>query len=348
MSTTILAIDLGKFNSVLCWYEPDSRVSSFRAAPTTPDELRRELTRWPVAVVVFEACSQAGWVHDLCEELGRPALVASTTGAAWQWKHVKRKTDRDDALKLARLAAVGEIEGVPVPPRAVRQWKSLIGLRKRLVSERVRGQNRIRGLLVVQGLPAPMGAKAWTALGLAGIGQFARPLADCGPENLWRGELDLLLERLRFLDEQTREVEARLDTLAKSDSRVSLLMSVPGVGPRTAEVIAVHLFDAKRFHSADEVSAYAGLVPRQYQSGTTDRKGRITRRGPKLLRAALVECAWCSLRYNTWARDTWLRLQRNGCSKKKAVVALARKLLVRCWAILKTGRPWQHPTPAAA
>jgi len=107
-----------------------------------------------------------------CEEQKLAPLVASTTGAAWQWKHIKRKTDRDDALKLARLAAVGEIDGVVVPPRVIRQWRSLIGLRKRLVSERVRGQNRIRGLLVCQGLPAPQGAKAWTAFGLAGIDPF--------------------------------------------------------------------------------------------------------------------------------------------------------------------------------
>jgi transposase len=345
---TILAVDLGKFNSVLCWFNPDTRDASFRTVVTTPDDLRRELLRQPVARVVFEACSQAGWVHDLCEELGLPVTVASTTGAAWQWKHVKRKTDRDDARKLARLAAVGEIGGVPVPPRAVRQWKSLIGLRKRLVGERVRCQNRVRGLLVCQGLSAPVGARAWTEAGLAAIESLARPLADCSPADLWRGELRLLLDRLVFLGEQTREVESRLDILAKSDGRVSLLTTIPGVGPRTAEVIAVHLFDARRFHSADEVSAYAGLVPRQYQSGETDRRGRITRRGPKLLRAALVECAWCSLRYNAWARGTWLRLQQNGLSKKKAIVALARKLLVRCWAILKTGRPWREPAPATA
>ena len=347
-STTILAIDLGKFNSVLCWYEPERRAAAFRAVRTSEAELRRELARQAVAVVVFEACSQAGWVHDLCVELGAPPLVASTTGTAWQWKRVKRKTDRDDALKLARLAAVGELDGVPIPPRAVRQWKSLIGLRKRLVSERIRGQNRIRGLLVCQGLPAPAGAKAWTALGLAGIDRLARPLAECGPDELWRGELRVLLDRLRDLDAQTREVEARLDAIARDDARVALLETVPGVGTRTAEVIAAHLPDARRFRSADEVGAYAGLVPRQYQSGETDRRGRITRRGPRLLRAALVECAWCSLRYNRWARQTWLRLQANGLSKKKAVVALARKILVRCWAILRTGQPWREPVPAAA
>ena len=273
MNSAILAVDLGKFNSVFCWYDPGTHGVTFRTARTTPDDLRREFTRQPVARVVFEACSQAGWVHDLCEQLGVPALVASTTGAAWQWKHVKRKTDRDDALKLARLAAVGEVQAVPVPPRAVRQWKSLIGLRKRLVAERVRGQNRIRGLLVSQGLPAPMGARAWTAVGLAGIGQLDRPLADCGPDELWRGELRLLLERLGALGEQAAAVEARLDAVAAGDARVALLLTAPGVGVRTAEVIAAYLPDAKRFRSADEVGAYAGLVPRQYQSGQTDRRG---------------------------------------------------------------------------
>ena len=104
MTTTILAIDLGKFNSVLCWYEPISRSTTFRTVKTTPEELRKELTRNPVLVVVFEACSQAGWTHDLCEELKFPTLVACTNGAAWQWKRIKRKTDHD-ALKLARMAA---------------------------------------------------------------------------------------------------------------------------------------------------------------------------------------------------------------------------------------------------
>src|SRR3954467_11704966 len=102
MRSTISAVDLGKYNSVFCWYDADTRSAAFRTAATTPEDLRRELTRQPVAQVVFEACSRAGWGHDRCEALGLAALaalaalVASTTGAAWQWTHVKRKTDRDD------------------------------------------------------------------------------------------------------------------------------------------------------------------------------------------------------------------------------------------------------------
>jgi transposase len=104
-----LAVDLGKFNSVLCRYGPGTRSAAFRTARTTPDDLRREFARQPVGRVVFEACSQAGWVHDLCEALRLPAVVASTAGDAWRWNRVKRKTGRDDALKLARLAAVTHV-----------------------------------------------------------------------------------------------------------------------------------------------------------------------------------------------------------------------------------------------
>jgi transposase len=344
----ILAIDLGKFNSVFCWYDPIPKATSFRTVPTDPEKIRAALLRHPNVTVVMEACSPAGWVSDLCRELGLPVIVASTNGDAWAWKNVKRKTDRDDALKLARLASVGELQPVPVPPKPARQRKSLIGLRKRLVSERIRGQNRIRGLLVGQGLPAPRGAKAWTEFGLAGLAERARPLAECGDDELWRGELYLLLARYRSTVEQIAEIERKLDALGAKDEATVLLETAPGVGPRTAEVIASYLGDAKRFRNGDEVSAYAGLVPRQYQSGETDRRGRITKRGPKLLRSAMVECAWCSLRYNAWARGVWQRLLANGLSKKKAVVALARKLLVRCWGMLKRGEPWRDPTAALA
>jgi transposase len=146
--------------------------------------------------------------------------------------------------------------------------------------------------------------------------------------------------------------EVKLNALAKTDTDVHRLESIPGVGPRTAETVVAYLGDPHRFDSAKEVSAYAGLVPRQYQSGNTDRRGRITRRGPALLRKLLVECAWCCLRYNAWARDVYQRLTHGGKARKKqAIVALARKLLVRCWAMLRDGTRWRGdpaPEPAAA
>lgn len=181
---------------------------------------------------------------------------------------------------------------------------------------------------------------------VAGLSVFereAKPLAACGPTELWRGEVHLLLARHRDLERDLRGLETKLDELAKVDPAMALLATVPGVGPRTAEVIRTHLGDARRFDDADAMSAYAGLVPRQYQSGQTDRRGRITKRGSRLLRSALVECAWCAVRYNGWAAATYARLLANGASKKKAIVGLARKLLIWLWGLLRTGTAWRDP-----
>src|SRR5262249_9010960 len=147
------------------------------------------------------------------------------------------------------------------------------------------------------------------------------------------------------------QAEARLDALAQADEGVRLLESIPGVGTRTAEVVVAHLHQPERFRTGKQVSAYAGLVPKQFQSGEADRRGRITRRGPALLRKLRVECAWVMRRYNGWARAVYQRLSRGQARKKQAVVALARKLLVRCWAMLRDKAKWRpdpEPSPEAA
>jgi transposase len=145
------------------------------------------------------------------------------------------------------------------------------------------------------------------------------------------------------------EVEAKLDALGQADERVRRLRTVPGVGPRTAEVVAAYLHEPKRFTSGKQVGAYAGLVPAQFQSGESDRRGRITRRGPGVLRKLLVECAWAMLRYNRWAAALYARLSRGKARKKQAIVAVARRLLVRCWAMLRDGTDWRETAaPAAA
>mgnify|MGYP002074822640 CR=1 FL=1 len=90
------------------------------------------------------------------------------------------------------------------------------------------------------------------------------------------------------------------------------------------------------------------MVPKQYQSGDTDRRGRVTKHGPRLLRAALVEGAWCGVRFNARLRGHWQRLVDRGMSRKKAIVAVARKLLIWCWAMLRRGTDWQPRPPTGA
>jgi transposase len=347
MSDTILAIDLGRYKSVACVYQRSTRTQAFTTLETTAEQLQRLFTRHPGALVVIEACANSGWVHDVALAAGHEVKVANTAAEAWKFQHSKRKTDRDDALRLAELEALGRLPTVALPDPATRQRRMLLAFRQELVGRRVRCQNRIRALFAGQGLMSPRGHRAWTEIGLAGLDLQAKPLAECAPTEVWRGMLHRVLAEYRRLVAEIEAVEAVLDAQAEVDANTQLLETIPGVGRRTAEVVSAHLGDAKRFTNAKQVGAYAGLVPKQYQSGETDRKGRITRRGPGILRKLLVECAWCMLRYNPWARSQYARLTRGGTTRKKpAIVALARKLLVRCWAMLRSGQAWKaEPVP---
>jgi transposase len=345
-TAAILALDLGKYKSVACAYDAADGEVRFQTLPTSRAELGRLLDQHRPAVVVIEACTLAGWVHDLCRERGLVCKVANTASEAWKFKHAKRKTDKDDALRLAQLEALGQLPTVTIPPKPTREWRALIAYRQGVVGRRVAAQNRIRSILLGQGLPAPCGHRAWTLTGLQGIEAFARPLDECGPDELWRGLLHLALTELRQARELLDQAEAKLDETARASEAVRTLETVPGVGPRTAEAVAAHLHDPHRFATGKQVSAYAGMVPRQYQSGECDRRGRITKRGPALLRKLLVECAWAMLRYNAWARAVYLRLSRGKARKKQAIVALARKLLVRLWAMLRDRTPWREDPKA--
>jgi transposase len=311
--------------------------------------VRRVLETEEPDVVVFEACTMAGWIYDLCRELELRAKVANTSSEAWKFKNLKRKTDRDDAERLATLEAMGELPEVRMPRRAVRERRSLIVYRQSLVGRRVAVQNQIRAVFVGQGLSAPRGHRAWTVQGISELRSYARPLAECPAGELWRGQLHELLGELNQLWERLDVVEKKLDELAEADPATKLIETTDGVGRRIAEVVAVYVDEPKCFANGRQVSAYSGLVPRQYQSGETDRRGRITRRGPSLLRKMLVEAAWCMLRYNAWARGIVARISRGQRTRKKqAIIALARKLLVRLWAMLRDGVPWRDEPPDAA
>jgi len=341
---TILGIDLGKFKSVACVFSTDDGELRFETVPTNPKTFRDLLTRTAPDMVLFETCTAAGWVYDLCEKLEFPCRVVNPSGEAWQWKKVKRKTDRDDAHKLVRMYLLGELPTVHMTSIEIRQQRALVNFRQRLIAQRTGLQNHIRALFQAQGLALPPARQAWTAHARAEWSTYAKPIHECAPDQMWRGFLQADLALLEALETQVALIEKRLDTLGKANPKVQLLTTIPGVGVRTAEAIVAFLDDPHRFRNSREVSAYAGLVPRQFQSGTMDRKGGITKRGPSRLRKLLVECAWMVRRHNPWGAEIVERISHGQKGRvKSAVVALARKLLVCCWAMLRKNEPWRSP-----
>ena len=341
----ILAIDLGKFKSVTCLLDTTTNETEFWTMSTDQPYLKAVLKRYKPDLVVIESCTIAGWVHDVCTAKGHELLICNPNQEAWKWKHIKRKTDRDDALKIAKLAALDQLIAVYMPSERQREYRRLVKYRTVVRARGVRIKNNIRAIFQRRGLAMVSGRTAWSLKRLDHIEKYRKPLCDCRPNELWRGELDLELSELMRLRTQHDEVEKKLRELATEDKRVQLLETIPGVGRRTAEVVVGCLDDPRRFKNARQVSSYAGLVPRRYQSGLMDRQGRIHKRGPRLLRTALVEAAWIMQRYNPWAKAVYQRICANQKNrKKKAIIAVARKLLVRCWAMLLHETPWNGAT----
>ena len=340
----ILAIDLGKAKSVACWYQAEDGTHEFRTVPTRPGDFHTLLTDRAVDRVVIEICDAAGWIVDLCRTLGIPVQVANTCREAWRWKNVKNKCDRGDGLKLARLSAMGQLAPVHVPEKPVREWRSLILYRHKLVDRRTSVRNAVHAILVAQGRAMPGRRSVWSDDSMSELRVLARPLGECTMEELWRGHLQLELEQLDALCRRIAELDHKLDAIGQADARVRRLRTIPGVGPRLSELAVAMIDDPNRFANARQLGAYAGLVPRRYQSGEMDRSGRISKAGCGKLRKLLIEIAWGMLRHNRHGREVFNRISKGQKTRRKqAAVALGRKVLCWCWAMLRDGAEWREP-----
>jgi len=347
--TTILAIDLAKARSLFCWHDVVKGSQRWRTIPSTPRAFHEALIQEPVDRVVIEVCDMAGWIKDLCEGLQIPLQIANGNTEGWRWRNVKRKTDKDDTLKLVSLSLTDQLPTVSLPDRPTRQWKSLILYRQKLIERRTRIKNKIHALLVSEGRAMSGGPKAWSDASLAELSKLARPIQECAIEELWRGQLHLELEALDDLNHAVERLDGKLNALGEGDARVIRLQTIPGVGPRLSELVVAVIDDPKRFKNVRQVSAYAGLVPRRYQSGAMDRSGRISKAGCAKLRKLLLEIAWGMLRYNAHGRSVFARISKGQKTRRKqAAVALARRILGWCWAMLRDQTDWRDPAGAAA
>jgi transposase len=345
----ILALDCGKNKSVFVDYHTANGPREYGKISTRAADVHDLLVERKPDVFVLEAGPDAGWICDIAAALAVETKVVNTNDERWQWKRNKKKTDRMDALKMAQITEMGSLPTVHVPEPRIRQWRSLIQYRHTLVDRRTAIKNSIRATFERQGERLPVGHKAWTAAGLEEWRKESRPVGECSMEQLWRGALHEELEQLESVERSIALVEKKLDELAEADERVKRLKTAPCVGPRLSELAVAILDDAKRFKNGKQVGAYVGLTPRQWQSGESCIEGHISRMGNPILREVLVEVSWLGIRTNAWMKQVYEDVRRGSDKRKKiAIVAVARRLWIRLWAMLRDGTTWKEPAPRAA
>ncbi|HEX6772159.1 MAG TPA: IS110 family transposase [Acidobacteriaceae bacterium] len=339
----ILGIDMGWSKSMSCILDSDTGEAVYQAIVTGKEPFAKRIEQAQCDLVVIEAGPMAGWVRDLCEQRNQKLLVLNTSDEPWLWQKVKKKTDRQDALKLCRIAMMQQGSEVHVPRQEVRQQRQLIFYRDTLMGEMTSIKNRLRAVLLQEDIRLASGKKAWSGEDYQKLVAMGRALTECSGEESWRGIVKLELDRLEQLMEQVQTVETKLNALAKKDSRVQRLQQVPGVGARTAELVVAMIDEPERFGRGREVASYGGFTPKKYQSGKMDRDGRISRAGNGLLRKYLVQAAWSGKRACLAMQAIYQRVRKTSPKRsKQAIVAVARHLLIWLWAMLRDGTDWKH------
>ena len=301
------------------------------------EALRRLLDRYGGCSirVVYEAGYFGFWLYDRVLDYGADCLVTPPSLLPQEYGN-RVKTDRRDSGKLAYLLAKGMLRRVWVPRLEERYHRQVTRRRRQLIGDRVRVQNRIKSELQFYGIPLVGPRGPWPRV-------YVEKLWCIRFGDRWMQEsFQRFLEQYEFLSEQIKKQTQLLRELSQRAlyrERVEILRSVPGVGLIAAMELLVELQDVSRFRRAEELAAYVGLTPSQYSSADRIRMGRITRAGKSGLRGTLVEASWRLITKDMAMRDKYDRI-KNRAGGKRAIVAIARMLLLRLRRILLDGRPY--------
>ena len=298
-----------------------------------PDWARKHLL--PSDSVVIEASTNTWTLYDVIAPLVAKALVANPYKVRLIAAS-RVKTDKLDVWALARLLVADLIPEVWVPPIHVRELRALISHRRRLTQTSSRARNRLQSVLHRHNLKPPTARPFtpkhtdwWLSL-------------DLSPTEKLRVQQDL--DTLDHVKRQLTTVDDELNRLTTVEPWSHLypyLVQLPGFGLVVSMTVLAAIGDVSRFPSPKKLVGYAGLGASVHDSGKTHRTGRITKQGRKDLRWVLVQAAWSAVRHHPHWKHQFQRLSRRMHSNK-AIVAIARRLLVAVWHVLTESTADRH------
>lgn len=337
LTRNTIGVDLGDRFSHLCVLDAAAEVIEESRVRTEPRAVRAAFAARAPSRVVMEVGTQSAWISRELRDLGHEVWVANP-------RRVKlisasdNKSDRQDAEILARLGRMDPQLLHPIRHRGAQTLadREVLRARAALVSARTQLVNHARAAVKVAGGRLPSSSTE----------SFPRKAADAIPESL-RPALEPILAMIDALNTAVGDYDREIKMLAKERyPETDRLRQVQGVGPLTSLLYVLTLEDPDRFGRSRAVGAYLGLRPRRHQSGDMDRQMRITKAGDRELRSLLVQCAHYilgPLGPDTDLKRFGLRLAERGgkAAKKRAVIAVARKLAVLLHRLWITEQPYE-------
>jgi len=336
-STIFIGLDLGDKFSYIAILDQDAEVIEETRLPTRKSAFKRKFSSFPPCRIAMEVGAQSRWVSHLLRELGHEVVVANARKLRAIYDN-PRKGDRADAEILARLARLDPNLLSPIHHRSPQAQADLAVIRSRdaLVRSRTLLINHVRGIVKSFGDRLPS----------CSANYFATKVAPSIPEPL-QPALIPILDAIASLSQQIRGYDRQIEALCDNKyPETKLLCNVSGVGTLTALAYTLTLEDPQRFPKSRDVGPAVGLVPKRDQSGDRDPQLRITKTGNTFLRRLLVSSAQyilgpfgpdCELR--RWGLQLAERGGKN--AKKRAVVAVARKLAVLLHHLWKNGEVYE-------
>ena len=331
-----VGLDLGDKTSRWCLLDGEGNLVVEERVATTSQGMQETFAGLPPSLIALEVGTHSPWVSRLLQQFGHEVLVAN----ARQLKLISqsaRKDDKMDARMLARLARVGPELLRPIQHRSEQAQadRLAIQVRSTLVETRTKLVNAVRGLVKSFGERVPgCDADYFTMEQLAGL-----------PEWL-QDQMRPLLKNIVGLTGQIKAAETQIEQIAQQYPETGRLQQVYGIGPLIALTYVLTVDDPQRFQRSRDAGCYVGLQPKRRDSGEAQAQLGITREGDRYLRSLLVQGAHCLL--SRRAPDSDLKRWGNKLSgrggknaKKRAVVAVARKLAVLLHRLWITGEVYE-------
>jgi transposase len=292
-------------------------------------------------VFVYEAGPTGYGLYDGLEDQAYRCLIA-TPSMIPRAPGQRVKTNRLDSRGLSENLRGGQLKSIHVPTPVYRELRHLTQLRDTVVQELAASKQRIKSLLLFEGIdfpPAPPGSQ-WSSL-------VKEKLRKLSCSNTVRFKLDQLLESLEFSEKQVVKVTKEIRRFCKNDPELSqcieYLRSLPGIGWIVASQLMARIGDWRELKNIRQLAGFLGLVPTEHSTGERTDRGSITHTGDGRLRAKLIQAAWSAIRQDGELREFYRSVYRThprDRASRVAIVAVARKLTVRISVVLMQQRPY--------
>ena len=335
-------MDVDSKKIVVTFLDHDNKMKSM-CIPSDADNLKNYVnTHYAGRRIVFgyEVGPTGFGLYDALTNAGYDCIVAPPANIPKK-ANERVKTNRLDSIKISENLRGGQLEGINVPTMPYRHLRHLTQLCDTFVDQLKDTKNRIKSLLSYEGIRIP------EALNSSWSQKFIRYLQQLPCTEPVRFKLSRLIVNIEFFKsnilDTLRATRAFCKTEPELSHNIEYISSIPGIGFITASQFLARVGDWRFLTHAEQIGAFLGLVPSENSTGDTANRGTITHLGNKRLRSKLIQCAWVAIRIDPQLHEFYQRIYRRNNIKyasKKAIVAVARKLTTRVYAVLTQQRKY--------